>query len=78
MWIEKTGEFVIEVLPKGKEFPLSDKQIALRKRLEARLELSRQYEKQIERVRQRIGLAAAERKFDRLCAQVCASWNGAS
>ena len=63
---KEEGGFILDVLDEG-TFPLTEKQIARRERLEARLELSRRYEEQIGRLRHQIGLTAAERECDRLC-----------
>ena len=51
---------------RNEALPLTEKQIACRDRLAARLELSRQYQHKIKRVQGKIGLTAINRKIDRL------------
>jgi hypothetical protein len=48
-------------------FPFTEEQLALRDRLATRLDLSRRYERKLKRMKQQIGLAAAERKRDSAC-----------
>jgi hypothetical protein len=49
--------------------PLSPELAALRELQTARLELSRKYEREIRRVKSKIGLTAANKKLDKLCHQ---------
>jgi hypothetical protein len=50
-------------------FPFTEEQLARRDRLAARLELSRRYERKLKRMKRQIGLAAAEKKRDAMCAR---------
>lgn len=56
-------------------FPFSEEQLALRDRLAARLELSRRYERKLKRMKRQIGLAAAEKKRDAMCARQVELYN---
>jgi hypothetical protein len=53
----------------GEPFAFTEKELALQERLRARLELSQHYERKMKRVKRDIGLAAAERKRDRVCSR---------
>lgn len=66
----------IELRPDGDEpFPVTEEQMGLRERLKKRLELSRQYEEQKDRMSDRIGLTAAEERVDRACSRQARLFN---
>ena len=66
------GILVITLQERSKDdgpFAFTEEELALQERLRARLELSRRYERKMKRVKRDIGLAAAERKRDRVCSR---------
>ena len=66
----------LELRKTGDEpFPVTEKELALRERLTKRLELSRQYEAQLDSISEKIGLTGALEKQDQAVRRQAKVWN---